>query len=135
MSPMPCDTAEVTFHTSSHTACEFPVRRVAKDYLLGPILFAYLSSPVQPTASPCLPGHRHPVKQLHSVGSSSTGLWSRDKSLKPRLDRSSCVPVASGDPLSADGAPANRFTRLSHSLRPRPPLNINTLRVKHVSTV
>ena len=27
-----------------------------------------LSSPVKPTASPCVPGHRHPVKELHSVG-------------------------------------------------------------------
>ena len=35
--------------------------------MLRPILSAYLSSPVQPTASPCLPGHRHPVKELHSV--------------------------------------------------------------------
>ena len=75
--------------------------------MLRPILFAYLSSPVQPTTLPRLPGHRHPIKELHSVGGSSAALQSLEKSLKPRLDRSSCVPVASGDPLSADGAPAS----------------------------
>ena len=41
---------------------------------LWPTLFAYLSSPVQPTASPCLPSHRRPIRELHSVGGTSTDL-------------------------------------------------------------
>jgi len=69
------------------------------------ILQSHLSSPVQPTASPCLPGHRHPVKELHSVGGSSRGqrtldsqcqlchspLETLEKSLKPCLSRLSCL--------------------------------------------
>ena len=54
----------------------------------------------QPTTSPCLPGHRHPVKELHSP------LESREiaKTMPRPL-----VVRACGDwrPMSADGASAS----------------------------